>query len=1000
MKPTPTTAELYLAYRCAKLTKWGEYSAAAIRKFAEWEHDLGNELRRLRKALLPSTSWFDELSIGNIWVVPKNQPDELSNGNRIKRIGGSQDGESLLNLSISLHLAGTVEFHIAEVLYLWRFGPVLEKTVSKKAVGNRLRLDRKGAPYREGRSLYQWWPRRYQEFRSRPVTEARRLLKQNGSKGVCWLASIDLTSFYDNVDPSFLTEDRFVEKLSRAARMHGLEFQEGAYITATESLLRAYARFHKTAASITGIPVNKGLPIGALTSPIVANAALAPLDRAIMRNDAVSCYRRYVDDILFVSKFEDEPSEDIHEFLQRLVPCRVEDSARVAFDEASLNRAGSRFIVKPEKTKIFRLEGLEGIDFLNAINADLNRITSERRLLVDPDIVRGKSRISLIGATGVKLSRLRALRDADRIRLERFSLSITISSLLRSTLLLSKQDALEVFSGAVAPVVRALSDPRGWVDNLQSTLRILELAVLVGDHRCAAMIIRQTDEMWSSYFSDKEQPSLLRWGDSQVTSRRARIWLRNYLHERRFEAICKAVPLDPEGEPLPSWLQEGLLIGTKTAKTRLIMKNGTLLSQADLRTRDWEDGDLRMQKPRIDRWLKSALWRDLKLSRRFREIQRFIDACATLRDETWIVSPEVLYLASRPPKYFDVARRILYRADRRKIKQDLSFRAVCRIVNAVRGTRYTFPTGRVMDGSTVVIGDATGRPLGHTWGNPRIMLGNLVLRNDWYFASFREATSPNRSKYRLAQLSELLEKADHVAREGKRARAPKRPALLVLPELALPRAWLRTVANVVVSNGAFGLISGVEYRRHQTKPVVYNQVVGVFPGGMSSVTAWTWTKERPADEEGRHLAKEGLRFESPPVKKVRTVLHSPYGRISVLICSELIEARLISQLVGRADVVLVPSWNTDTASYDHLIASVGLQLHAIVGVANNGHYSDCRAWAPRRERWRRDLCRLIERDVDEIAYNDIPLISLRLFHAGTVSKKDDWKPLPPGYSDP
>ena len=107
----------------------------------------------------------------------------------------------------------------------------------------------------------------------------------------------------------------------------------------------------------------------------------------------------------------------------------------------------------------------------------------------------------------------------------------------------------------------------------------------------------------------------------------------------------------------------------------------------------------------------------------------------------------------------------------------------------------------------------------------------------------------------------------------------------------------------------------------------------------------------------------------------------------------------MSDLLGRVEIVAVPSWNTDTSSYDHLIQSTGLQLHSIIAVANNGTYSDCRAWAPKSERWKRDLCRLIERNENDVVFAEIPLSSLRAFREesdpGIRQKNPEWKPLPP-----
>lgn len=137
------------------------------------------------------------------------------------------------------------------------------------------------------------------------------------------------------------------------------------------------------------------------------------------------------------------------------------------------------------------------------------------------------------------------------------------------------------------------------------------------------------------------------------------------------------------------------------------------------------------------------------------------------------------------------------------------------------------------------------------------------------------------------------------------------------------------------------------------------------------------------------------------------VVDSSFGRFSVLICSELMEARQVADLLRRVEIVLVPSWNTDTASYDHLVQSVGLQLHSVVAIANNGLFSDSRVWAPRSVRWERDLCRLIERKVDEVLSVVVPLRSLREFrNLGSLRRQvpmrevvqREWRLLPPDWS--
>ena len=252
----------------------------------------------------------------------------------------------------------------------------------------------------------------------------------------------------------------------------------------------------------------------------------------------------------------------------------------------------------------------------------------------------------------------------------------------------------------------------------------------------------------------------------------------------------------------------------------------------------------------------------------------------------------------------------------------------------------------------------------------------------------------------------VIARATYVAKPRRGVGQAGSPTLLVLPELSVPRRWFRAVASHIVRHGGFGAVMGLEYLHDLSGPFVLNQAFAVLPGAFGAVATWPWTKRWPADGEWKELAAMTLPLQFRPrtTDPPRVVVETSWGRFSTLICSELIEARRVADLLGRAELVLCPAWNTDTASYDHLIQSVGFQLHAIVAVANNGHYSDCRAWAPLSVRWRRDLCRLIERDVDDIVQVRLPMRSLIEFHNdatpstnGSAEERSDWRPLPPHW---
>ena len=449
---------------------------------------------------------------------------------------------------------------------------------------------------------------------------------------------------------------------------------------------------------------------------------------------------------------------------------------------------------------------------------------------------------------------------------------------------------------------------------------------------------------------------------------------------------------------------------TQSITSTALIEQAKLLAVADLRARDREEDGFgsglddwrRTDKSLVDQF-------DPELQSRMYTIGQFVRRCEELGDPPWRIAPSRLFLCTRPPSYFDIARRLLYRVESDGFASG-TFEELLNIVNSVRGTSYLDPIGTVLDKATVEI--PAGNPEPDDPADPRISLGNLVVPDQAFTSAATRVPGspfgrPSLTPARLKGLVDVLNRATVTARASSATgRTPA--AVLVLPELSVPRSWFRAVANHVVRVGAFGLIAGLEYLHDTRRRWVLNQVYAVLPGPYSSVATWPWTKRFPAREEAEALANRRVAFRPPRVPGLpRTVVRSPYGLFSVLICSEMLETRRAADLLGRVEVVFAPSWNTDTASYDHLIQSVGLQLNAIVAIANNGKYSDCRAWAPRNSRWQRDLCRLIERDSNVVVFVDIPLGSLRAFRmsASALPLRNpqnrnlnrEWRPLPPDW---
>ena len=992
-----------MAFRQAKVAMFFERRGVGLFDLARFEGGLTRRLFGLQKLLRRGDGWFSNCPVGDVYLVPKRLKHPEKPTPQVVEVRPIRAASPGVGLELQLRLAPTPEFATIEVLYLWRFGPFLDRLVPRESIGYRL-LHHDGVISRTKRWLFEYWRRRYQQFRTEPIDVALKELR--AGRGNVTIVTADLAGFYDTVAASFLLSDSLIAQL-QAHGMPASDVEE--YRRATQTLIAAYANCRQRASRLVGFELATGIPIGALTSRVVANAALATFDDAVSRVSTVLCYRRYVDDFVIIARSPRNDAPSFADTLARHVPHVIRDGEDWRLDCLALHRTGCEFKLQERKIKIHRLSGVQGEEYLGAIARDFGALVSESRAFVDSAVLNDGDSARLFGVGKADGSPIRVLRDADRAKLQHFSVSIGLRSIEQVSLLINVRDARAATLRTLERLATHVAGEIDWAEHLDLAFRIFGLAVSLANWKTSRTLNRWMDETWGTSRALHRSVGTLSLRGTNVISKSAWDNLRRHLQERRIETISSVVRVDHQRD-LPPWLSIRIDGRTRIDRRGFLMR-ARALAAADLRKRDREDDFEGLGKHSKRRPALKLPVFGRGFENRLRDIRLFIDTCRNLGGREWVLDPVRLFLSTRPPSYFDIARRWLHRVDDEGFGPD-AFDRLLELVNAIRGTAYADPVGRVIDQDTVQV------PSDQTFvitpdADPTIALGNLTLKTEYLDGCSKRVAgaafgSPVLTVERLTQLGNVLDHAAHLCRFTDGAPSHK-ACLLVLPELSLPRAWFRATANHAIKTGRFGVVVGLEYLHDVGIPTVRNQAYVVLPGPFASVATWPFTKRVAAREEALLLRarRPALRF-SPTsgTRRPRTVVDSPYGRLSVLICSELIEARLVAGLLGRVEMIVSPSWNTDTASYDHLIQSVGLQLHAIVAVANNGHYSDCRIWAPLSERWRRDLCRLIERDGASIVSVEIPLKSLQHFQAaqprqvaaGPIrSQRSDWRPLPPDW---
>lgn len=351
--------------------------------------------------------------------------------------------------------------------------------------------------------------------------------------------------------------------------------------------------------------------------------------------------------------------------------------------------------------------------------------------------------------------------------------------------------------------------------------------------------------------------------------------------------------------------------------------------------------------------------------------------------------------------YFDVAVRRLWAVSSQDGVEHI-YGYIRGVVNAVRGTEHRVDVA-TWDGNRQVIYTPPGiAELGSEQETcTSLVLGSVaVAEAEW--EEMVAAVASGRHRDGRALLTRFNAVAHSIGEAVRARQGAHRRVLLVLPELTMPQRWVRDVAWHSIRHGHYGLVTGLEYLT-DTPARARNVAVAVLPGRFHDAFVHVWPKGNPARDEGTELSRRGVAFASSATDSQgrRAVVVSPYGRFSVLICSELLEAKEVADLAGRVELVIVPAWNQDTATFDEAIRGAGRLMHAYVALVNNRRFSDSRVWAPEKPRWREEAGRVVDREGDAIVRVTLPVGSLRRYHEWQLSVKPEsggeWHPLPPGW---
>ncbi len=988
---TVSLTDLGLAYRKAKVDLY--YSTnPSLFAIADYEEELTANLTRLQSKLNgKSTAWIKtDKFLGDWTVAPKGiKPAEESTKSSDAGLIFAAPEDEWANLAAGdepiaefrLMANCSIDFHVLSALWMLQVGDRFDKPLSANVYGSRLRRNRRQEINTLAMGSFKPYLRPFREWRDGGINAMRSALA-DGKKVLALTA--DVSSFYHELKPGFMLDEAFL-KLAGVELNDWQEKLHSLFITA----LQAWAQ---------NTPLKQGLPVGLPASAVVANAALLRLDGFIEQQVIPLYYGRYVDDILLVMENTSDirTAEQFWEWVfnrdggDKLLQ---EKDGSILFTPDYLD--GDRIAFENAKNKLFILAGSPGTALVNAISEQINKRASEWRALPSLPDSAGTIATDLLKATNNAGEQADNLRKTDALTLHRagFALSLRDYEAFERDL---QPEAWEKHRHAFfKAVIDHLLTPIKFFELAQYLPRIIRMATACEDFDYLRKMIEALNDLQEQVKQDCNYKIKALSKEAETPSDTLRRW-HSALNTALVEAVVTAFPPRLTKSGLAAWHEH---MASHWARIGVALKllgewafptltpRGIQKAQARLFSHDLAHIPLRFAGlPRemvsqrgipARRHLSTAKPDDLLPD-------NVLEGISTLTG--WLRfkqgAPIGFTFCTRPYSLNE-----LYLIAPEPFATD-NREALGAVVMALRGFEITAHKMPHWDQHRVL-----HIPDGEFKAKQTIAVSSWETSNESFVAAVMQQPDPG-ARRRYQRLNRLINEL--ISR-------PDGARYLILPELALPPQWFMRIADKLKGRG-ISLIAGVEYL-HAPKKRVRNQVWASLTHdglGFLSLMVYRQDKQRPALHEEQELFRlagvelrpaQSQQWQKPPI-----VQHGDF-RFALMVCSELTNIRYRSELRGKVDALFVPEWNRDIETFNALVESAALDIHAYIIQCNNRHYGDSRIRAPLEKRWERDVIRVKGGNHDYCITGEIDVLALRQFQSSHRSPARGFKPVPDGFAE-
>ncbi|WP_018626609.1 RNA-directed DNA polymerase [Niabella aurantiaca] len=971
--------EVKTAYKKLKSYVYHENFSLPLRiSLAEYEGpNIAKKLEKLvdeinAYAQNPQTGIFRHYKSIRASLMPKNFEDNkglladeafyFSNANKLREYVIEKETPFILC---------PIEIHIVSILWIMKIGHKLDEKLSFPCYGNRLLRNYDNQFEENSIKLFRKYFISYNNWRDDAIKKAKGLHQLNLDVAIL---SLDLKSYYNSIDLDFASIRDIDPEFNWLNN-----FLQGVHI-AFSKLLEDENLIEQKGKRI--------IPIGLISSNILANYYLKDFDDAITQKVKPEFYGRYVDDIMFVVSnpkiFPESPSP-VNSFIDQFLVdngiwgrdpgVAVEKNGANAEYHIKIGKNALPFQIK--KVKLYHLLASESANLLDEFEKEIKKNSSEFKF--QPE---SKNIFESFENASYKISysdTVNKLRSIDGFNADKLGASKHLAKLISTTVAAEKLSK-ERFEEINDKIVTFFSGKRS-----------LELNAL-------------WEKVFTFYVVNAAKDELIKFAKDQIENifrikiRERKITAPEYMdiqaslltHLTNCFSMAASLNIAFFNDAIIDSLRDSRYSNVTTfffefITIELVLKQAKALIGSNLFRHNYlyypllnycvqEEGFNYLNKQlKPDKTKFAFSKRKIEYSPRF---IHYHEVCLFYGMKSWFKPSEL------NKKYFSSQYNYLFGKyiDMNKLSQ-----------NAENAYRKFYPkeepfakvNDRKYEGKKIEI------KAGKVKDKLKIGLVNAVI--DFENSKSSLLGKPNLSFRRLDEINQLLNESLHT----------QKCDIIIFPEISIPFQWLPMLASFSKRNN-IAICCGVEHIVNN-EGFALNYVATILPFTynryQNALIDFRLKKDYSPEEieeiQGRKIK---IPFKEMENEQLRLYVWNDI-HFSIFNCFELADIRKRAIFRGHVDFIATVEHNPDVNYFSNIIESVARDIHSYVVQVNSSHYGDSRITQP-AETYRKDILKIKGGNNVSLITGTIDIAALREFQKleYQLQKRNKiFKPTPPNF---